>query len=216
MNALPLFLFACGLGVVAAIPVGACQIEVAKRAINDRLFASQMVVLGSVSSDIIYGGVALFGLAPFLETPGVLAMVSGIGAVILWVLAYLTWRESRKPPELRLEPSALGRKRWAYLTGLTVGLSNPPMILSWLFGVTLARRFGLAGPWTTMAKVSFIAGGALGLAGYLAAMGIATHRMRHFISAYTLGRIYSWLAVVLALISLYFVHGAVVYFMHGA
>jgi len=57
MKNLYLFLLAVGLGFVTAIPVG-----------------------GSVSSDIMYGVIALFGVAPFLESPWVMAVFSAVGA----------------------------------------------------------------------------------------------------------------------------------------
>lgn len=208
-----LFAFALALGLLAAVPVGGCQIEMAKRAISGHLVAAEMVVLGSVTSDVVYGVVALYGIAPVLENPGVLAAFNAGGAVILWVLAILTWRSSRHPHEIGLEGDVLRRRRWSYLTGLFVGLSNPPMILSWLFGVALARRVGLSPPAGAAWKPWFIAGGALGLGGYLAALGVVTYRVRRFFSLEALARVSAWLAVVLLLLSVIFVHGVVAYFL---
>jgi threonine/homoserine/homoserine lactone efflux protein len=172
-----------------------------------------MVVLGSVSSDMLYGAVALFGIAPFLEIPGVLAIFSSIGAIILWVLTFLTWKESRRPHDLDLERSSLRSKRWAYLTGLSVGMSNPPAILSWLVGVALAKRFGLATPFTSTGKLVFITGGGLGLGAYLFVLGVVMYRIKHVISARAMGRIYHWLAVTLFGLSTFFVWGVVKYFL---
>lgn len=212
MNLL-LFLFSLGLGVVAAMPVGPVQIEVAKRAIAGHLRASLMVVLGGFASDTGYGTIALFGIAPVLERPGVLAAFSGGGALVLWLLAAHTWRQSQRPTELDLQASRLASRRWAFATGLLLGASNPPIILSWLFGATVAHRIGLS-PFASLASKSyFVAGGSLGLAGYLSVMTVLTHRMRHFLSPGVVARIYWWLAIALLVLSLYFVHGVVVYFM---
>lgn len=210
MNLL-VFLFALGLGVVAAVPVGACQIEMAKRAIAGHLRASLMVVLGSFSSDLAYGAVALFGIAPVFEVPRVLAAFSAAGALLLWVLAYRTWRESRRPHELDLRESSLASRRWAFVTGFLLGMSNPPIVLSWLVGVAFATRLGLAPLETHASKLYFLVGGAVGLGGYLAAMSLITHRIRHFLSLRAIGRIYRWLALALVALSLYFVHGAAAY-----
>jgi len=98
MDRLYLFLLAIGLGFLAAIPVGGSQIEAAKRAMHGHLWAAWMVILGSVSSDIMYGVIALYGIAPFLEGPRVMAIFSAVGGVVLWVLAYWTLKESKKPP----------------------------------------------------------------------------------------------------------------------
>jgi threonine/homoserine/homoserine lactone efflux protein len=199
-----LFFLALGLGFLAAIPVGGSQIEAAKRAIHGHLRAAWMVVLGSVSSDIFYGVIALFGIAPFLEIPGVMAAFNAVGVLVLWTLSFLTIRESRKPHEVRLEQSSLSSRRRAYLTGFTLAFTNPIMILTWLYGITLAKHLGLASPFTTVTKILFISGGALGLGTYLGALSAVMHRIKHFIPLKTLGKVYFWLGVGLFLLSLFF------------
>ena len=215
MDRLFLFLLAYGLGFAAAIPVGPSQIEMAKRVISGHRLAAAMVVAGSVSADIVYGIVALFGIAPFLETPWVLATFNAVGVVVLWSLGFLTMRESRKPRDLGLEDSSLRRKRWAWVTGFSVAATNPPMILSWLLGVALAKRLGLASPFPMSAKVLFITGAALGLGSYLGVLGALLYRFKHFISTKALGRVYFWLGITLFVLSLYFAYGALRYFLVG-
>ena len=195
MRSLYLFLLAVGMGFVTAIPVGGSQIEAAKRAIHGHLGAAWMVVLGSVSSDIMYGVIALFGVAPFLDIPWVMAAFSAVGAVVLWILAYLTIRESKKPHHLRLNMNSLKSRRWAYVTGFSLAVTNPPMILTWLYGVALAKHLGLATPFTTQAKAIFIAGGALGLGAYLTVLSLVMYRIKHFIPLKAIGRVYYWLGI---------------------
>ncbi|TRZ87876.1 hypothetical protein D4R89_09010 [bacterium] len=206
MKNLFLFLLAVGLGFVTAIPIGGSQIEAAKRAIHGHLRSAWMVVLGSVSSDIMYGIIALFGVAPFLDVPWVMAVFSAVGAVVLWVLAYLTLRESKKPPHLQLDMNLLKNKRWAYISGFSLAVTNPPMILTWLYGVTLARHLGLATPFTSGVKAIFIAGGALGLGGYLAGLSLVMYRIKRFIPLKAIGRVYYWLGIGLFLLSFFFVY----------
>ena len=209
MKSVTLFLLAIGLGFVTAIPVGGSQIEAAKRAIHGHLGAAWMVVLGSVSSDILYGVIALFGIAPFLDIPWVMAGFSAVGAVVLWILAYTTFRESRKPHHVRMDLSSLKSKRWAYVTGFSLAVTNPPMILTWLYGVTLAKHLGLATPFTTQAKAIFIAGGALGLGGYLAGLSLIMFRIKHFIPLKAIGKVYYWLGIGLFVLSFFFVYNFV-------
>jgi len=212
MSRLYLFLLAVGLGFITAIPVGGSQIEAAKRAIHGHLRAAWMVVLGSVSSDIMYGVIALFGIAPFLEVPWVMAVFSAAGAIVLWVLAYLTFKESKKPHHLRLDQNSLKSKRWAYLTGFSLAVTNPPMILTWLYGATLAKHLGLATPFTGGLKALFIAGGALGLGGYLASLSALMYRFKHFIPMKAIGKVYYWLGVALFLLSFFFVYNFLRFF----
>jgi threonine/homoserine/homoserine lactone efflux protein len=215
MDRVLLFLLAWGLGFVAAIPVGPSQIEMAKRAIGGHPGAAAMVVAGSVSSDIVYGIIALFGLAPFLEAPWVMASFNAAGVVVLWALAFLTLRESRRPHDVGLEHPSFRSKRWAWLTGFSLAATNPPMILSWLVGVALAQRLGLASPFTTGAKGLFIAGGALGLASYLGGLGAALYRLKRFIAARVLRAVYFWLGIALFALSFVFAYGALRYFRTG-
>jgi len=207
-----LFLLAFCLGFVAAVPVGGSQVEMAKRVVSGHFRAAAAVVLGSVSSDVVYGVVALFGIAPFLDSPKVLAALNAAGAVILWILAYVTLRASRHPHALGGADSALARGHWAYVTGFSLAISNPQMMLSWVFAVALARYLGLASPFTTGAKAVFIAGGALGLGGYQAVLGSVMYRVKHVIPLSVIGRVYVWLAYTLVALSALFVYGAVHFF----
>jgi threonine/homoserine/homoserine lactone efflux protein len=209
MDRIALFVFALALGFLAAIPVGGSQIEAAKRAIHGHLGAAWMVVLGSVTSDVMYGCVSLFGIAPFLEVPWVMAAFNGVGVLVLWTLAFLTIRESRKPHEVRLENSSLKNRRRADWTGFSLAVTNPPMILTWLYGMTLAKHLGLASPFTTGTKILFIAGGASGLGGYLGGLSVVMHRIKHFIPLKAIGRVYYWLGIALFLLSFFFVYNVV-------
>lgn len=205
-----LFLFALLLGVVAAIPIGPCQIETVKRAVAGHLKASLLVVFGSASSDVLYGLVALYGIAPALDLPAVLAAFSAVVVLILWVLAYLTWRHADAPRKLYREPKLLRSGRWAYATGFLFGMSNPPIIASWLFGVALAKRFGVAPtPFSAVAKAIFIAGAVLGAGGYLTVLALVSHRLRRSFSMKAMATVYRCLAVALLLISFYFAYGVV-------
>jgi threonine/homoserine/homoserine lactone efflux protein len=216
MNNLLLFLLAVGLGFVAAIPIGGSQIEMAKRVLSGQRWAAAMVILGSVSSDILYGIVAVFGIAPFMDTPWVLAAFNAVGALVLWVLAFVTVRESRRPSGIDWQHPSLKKKRVAYVTGFSLAASNPPMILIWLLGVTLAKQFGLASPFTPGVKALYIAGGALGLAGYLSILGMVMHRIKRSIPVNALEKVYFWLGIALFVLSFYFVYGAGKYFLRGA
>ena len=216
MNNLLLFLLAVGLGFVTAIPIGGSQIEMAKRVLSGQRWAAAMVILGSVSSDILYGIVAVFGIAPFMDTPWVLAAFNAVGALVLWVLAFVTVRESRRPSGIDWQHPSLKKKRVAYVTGFLLAASNPTMILIWLLGVTLAKQFGLASPFTPGVKALYIAGGALGLAGYLSILGMVMHRIKRSIPVNALEKVYFWLGIALFVLSFYFVYGAGKYFLRGA
>jgi threonine/homoserine/homoserine lactone efflux protein len=215
MDHLLLFVLAWGLGFVAAIPVGPSQIEMAKRVISGHRWAAAMVVAGSASSDLVYGTVALFGIAPFMETPWVLASFNALGVLVLWILGFVTLRESRKPHDLGQQSAAFGSKRWAWLTGFSLAGTNPPMILSWLLGVALAKRLGMASPFPASARALFLAGGVLGLASYLLFLGAVLSHFKRFVPTKALGKVYYWLGITLFVLSLYFAVGVLRYIRTG-
>lgn len=215
MERLALFFLAVGMGFLTAIPVGGSQIEATKRAICGHLISAYMVVLGSVSSDIFYGIIALFGIAPFLEIPLVMAIFNAVGAVVLWILTWLTIKESRKPHEIRVECASLKSKRRAYFTGFSLAVTNPPMILTWLWGMTLAKTIVSATRFNAGMKAIFIAGGALGLGGYLGGLSTVMFRLKHFIPMKAFGRVYKWLGIILFLLSFFFVYNAVRIFLRA-
>ena len=208
-----LFFLAYALGFVAAIPLGGSQIELAKRAIGGELVAACLVAFGSASSDLVYGVIALFGIAPFMERPAVLAGFDVAGTVLLWVLGVATLRARHRVHGLGQTRAALAGPGRAYLTGFAMAFSNPPMILTWLLGVALAKRLGLASPFPVSARALFIAGGVLGLGSYLSLLAVVLHRVKHFIPEAAFGKVYLWLGIALLLLSFYFIYGAVQYFL---
>ena len=211
-----LFLFALLLGIVAAVPIGPCQIETVKRAIGGHLVAAEMVVLGTASSDLIYGVLALYGIAPVLEVPRALATFEAVAVLILWALAWFTWRHADRPEQLSRGRLRLRSARWAYATGFVLGMSNPPIVASWLFGVALAKRLGVVpAPFSAGARALFIAGAVLGAGAYLSALAGVTSRLRHSFSIRTVATIYRCLAVTLLVLSIYFAAGVIKYLVRA-
>ena len=192
------------LGFVSAIPVGPTQIEIAKRSLHNHLRAAVMVVLGSISSDSMYGVIALFGVAPFFSNQKAVAIFELCGAVILWVLAFLTLREGAKPHLLEFTPSFLKSRRIALITGFSLSIVNPMMIFWWLVGVQIVRHLDLVDTFTPALSLSFVLCGALGLATYLTALAVALHWAKKFFSTKAMKKIYVGLGFVLIALSFYF------------
>lgn len=206
-----LFLLAYSLGFLSAIPIGGSQIEMLKHAFRGRYREARFVIFGSVSSDIFYGLIAFFGFASFMEKTWIQVGFNIVGALILWALAYFTLKESKKPKDVLSDLSGTRSHRFAYLTGFTLALSNPPMILNWLLGLTLAQRLGLAVPFNSFAKFTFIAGGALGLGSYPTLLMNFAHKFKKALRVEVLGKIYKGLGIILFCLSFYFLYGAVRY-----
>jgi threonine/homoserine/homoserine lactone efflux protein len=192
------------MGFFTAIPIGATQIEIAKRSLNNHLRAAYMVAAGSVSSDVMYGFIALFGVAPFLKEKMVVAIFGLAATVILWLLAYFTFRDGKKANMLELSHPTLKSKRIGYVTGFSLAVTNPMMIVWWLIGVRIIKDFGLVTDFSPRISVMFLITGGLGLASYLFLLSNMLHWAKKFISNEIMKKVNYGLGVVLVLLSFYF------------
>ncbi len=191
------------LGFLSAIPIGATQVEVAKRVLARRMGAALLTAAGTTTSDMMYGALALFGIAPFLEKPAVLAVFGWAGAGVLAVLAALTWRQADKvqAPNAKAQWTGDGA---SYLTGFVLGITYPPIMLSWLLAVALVKGMGLTGSFTPPLRAAFIVAGGSGLFSYQVVLASVLRRTRHFFSDRTMRRVYRGLSMVLAILSVGF------------
>ncbi len=192
------------MGFMTAIPIGATQIEIAKRSLNNHLRAAYMVAAGSVSSDVLYGIIALFGVAPFLESKTVVAIFGLAATVILWLLSFFTLRDGAKANMLELTHATLKSKRLSFVTGFSLAVTNPMMIVWWLIGVKIIKDVGLVPKFDTDTSLLFLAVGGFGLASYLTTLANILHWAKNFISNEMMKKVNYGLGVVLILLSFYF------------
>ncbi|OGP55497.1 MAG: hypothetical protein A2Y65_12275 [Deltaproteobacteria bacterium RBG_13_52_11] len=204
MKTFLLLLVIYSLGFVSAIPVGPAQIEIAKRSLHNHLRSAVMVVFGSISSDFMYGTIALFGVAPFFDNPKAVAIFELCGTIILWILAFFTLRQGAQLHSLGFDRLILKSKRIAFITGFSLSVVNPMMIFWWLIGVQIVRHLNLVDTFTPALSLSFVLFGGLGLATYLIALAVALHWAKKFFSNKAMQKIYMSLGIVLIILSLYF------------
>ena len=213
MKMLLLLFFVFIMGFLAAIPAGPVQIEVIKRSVNGHLKTSLMVILGAFLVDITYGVVAFFGIAPFLERPVVQSVFWFSGSIILGVLGYLTIRHSRRENGPHVPSALLSRKRWSLLSGISLSVTNPVMILWWLSSLNIFKDIGLVPVFTPRVALPYLAAGGLGLASYLVILSLMLYRAKDFISLRKMRQINTALGVFLLLLAGYFfVHAAMIFF----
>jgi threonine/homoserine/homoserine lactone efflux protein len=192
------------LGFLTAVPIGATQIEIAKRALNNHLHSAYMVAMGSVSSDVMYGAIALFGVAPFLKDKIVVAIFGLAATVILWVLAFFTFRDGKNTNMLELNHATLKSKRLSFATGFSLAVTNPMMIVWWLIGVKIIEDLGLVSKFTANVSLMFLVAGGFGLACYLFTLANILHRVKNFVSNAMMKKVNNALGTVLVLLSFYF------------
>ncbi len=192
------------MGFLTAIPIGATQIEIARRSLNGHLFAAWMVVAGSVMSDVMYGFIAFFGIAPFLKDETIVSIFWFAGAVILLILAVITMRQDPGDPMQNLNTKLQVNKKISFFTGFSLAVTNPMMIFWWLIGERFVRDMGLAAHFTTGTKITFLLIGGAGLGSYLTVLSLVLHRAKENFSGKAMRKLNFSLGFALVLISIYF------------
>ena len=193
------------MGFVVAIPIGATQLEIARRSLNGFLSSALMIVVGSVISDIMYGVIALLGIAPFLQEPTVMAVFWLLNAIILIVLAIWTIRQSKSPIRHHSRSgNRLGKHNVAFLTGFSLAITNPLMVVWWIFGVRLLMDLRLMVKHTTSQTVLFLVVGGLGIGSYLSLLAFIVFKAKRFFSELTIKKITLAFGVVLLGLATYF------------
>ncbi|MGQ9843730.1 MAG: LysE family translocator [Spirochaetota bacterium] len=199
------FLFAFGLfiGFISSIPVGAVQLEVIKKAINGHLKPAISVALGSVTSDFIYGILVLFGIGGFLHYPKVQIFTYSLGILVIIALLYRSYREHKHiPPSYK--PHIQYRKRTSYLTGFTIAITNPGMIVWWVIGYKLLLDLSLFNVMTVPIKIVFLLSCCIGLAGYLTLIAFMMNRLQESISDKLLDKMNIVIMILLMFVIIYF------------
>jgi threonine/homoserine/homoserine lactone efflux protein len=207
------------LGFLAAIPIGASQIEVARRALNGLLAPALIVVAGSVSSDFVYGAIALYGLAPFLQQPKVEAIFWLINAALILYFATAMLRDhataalrkNNQPQDSvqnenqAISQPRLANRRIAYVTGFSLAFTNPLMIAWWLLAAKFLKDLGIEPELTNATRVVFLLAGCLGIGSYLSLFAGVIHRRHRSFSAKHTRSITRSFGVVMILFAIYFV-----------
>jgi threonine/homoserine/homoserine lactone efflux protein len=205
------------LGFVAAIPVGATQLEIARRSIKGFLFSAMMIMVGSVLSDLMYGVIAFWGVFPFLRDPKVAAGFWLLGGIIMLVLGLMAIRDGRSPHGVeRYSDNALQSKRIAFVTGFSLALTNPFMIAYWLIGAQFLLHLGVVGQYRTSDIIFYLSAGTAGIGSYLAVLSLGVYKVKRFFSEYGIRKITIGLGITLILASIYFLAHSVQTFTSGS
>jgi len=198
-----LILYGIFIGFISSIPVGAVQLEVIKKAIGGHLKPAISVAMGSVTSDFIYGVLVLFGLAPFLQQKNFQIIVYSLGVIVLSFLLYRSYREHRHIPPAHA-PHITYRKRTSFLTGFTIAITNPGMIVWWIVGYRLLLDLGLFDEMTIVIRSIFLLSCCLGLGGYLSFVALLLNRVQESLSDKLLDRMNIIIMVLLTFVIVYF------------
>jgi len=217
LSALNIFLFALSayiMGFLAAIPIGATQIEIAKRLLNGLTFSAMMIVAGAVISDFTYGLIALFGIAPFLQTPGILAIFSLANSIILIVLGIVTLRQNEpKSNDKQTSKEMLTKKHISFVTCFLLAVANPIIIYWWLLGSGFLGGIFSIAKYDTFTIFLFLVSGTLGIGSYPMTMLFGIHKRKKFFSEKTIRKATFIFGLALFGLAVYFLYEGLIYFL---
>ncbi|HTX99915.1 MAG TPA: LysE family transporter [Bacteroidota bacterium] len=192
------------MGFLAAIPLGATQLEIARRSLSGFPRAALMVVAGSVLSDVMYGVFAFLGIAPFLRDAKVVGVFWSLNALILVVLALFALRSSAsRETRTASVPLSLHDRRASFVVGFSLAVTNPLMIVWWLLGARVLTDVGLMTPLTPLRSGFFLLAGGSGIASYLTLLTFGIYRAKQFLSERVMRRITVGLGAGLVVLALY-------------
>ncbi|MGA9118597.1 MAG: LysE family transporter [Bacteroidota bacterium] len=190
------------MGFIAAIPLGATQLEIARRSLHGHPRAALMVMAGSVFSDTMYGVFAFFGIAPFLQDEKVLAVFWLLNAVILLGLAFFSLRRrDQGSTDGDTGAGSLESLNVGFVVGFSLAVTNPLMILWWLLGARFVIELGLIERFDMAGNILFLLAGAAGIGSYLTLLALGVHRAKHFLSARGMQRLTKALAAALLVLA---------------
>lgn len=204
LNSLLLVVIGLIMGFISSIPVGAVQLEVAKKAINGHLMPAIAIAIGSATSDLIYGVLTLFGLGGFLFHKEFKIGVYILGIVVLLFLFLRSLREHRRGI-IQYDKRLVYKKRISFFTGFTIAITNPGMIIWWIIGFKIFIDLNLFETITPLIKVVFILSGCAGLVGYLIFIATMLNKLKQSVSKKFLHRMNIYLLIFLCILTLYFI-----------
>jgi len=195
-------IFGTLLGFLTSIPVGAVQLEVIKKTINGHKKPAIATAMGSSLSDLLYGMLALFGFGDFLLHKDFQVCIYSLGIIVLSYLAYKSYQE--REYMLHEEKRITYGKRLSFITGFTIAITNPGMIIWWFVGFKLFADLNMFTSMTPAIKGLFVFSGAFGLALYLTLEAVILHRYQKSFSERFLYKANTFLMVILAFLITYF------------
>ncbi|AEA33168.1 LysE family transporter [Hippea maritima] len=197
------------IGLITAIPIGPIQIEMAKRSISGYVKESIMVALGSTISDLIYGFIAIFGIAPFLADKEIEALFLFIGGIILIILGLYTLIYSNRYTENNIKKAKLFKIHTSFFIGLLIAITNPPIVFWWLFCFEFLKDINIMESIKTPYSIAFLLSAGVGIVSYLISMALLINKIGKILTYKTEHKINKAFGIFLIVISFYFLFKSV-------
>jgi threonine/homoserine/homoserine lactone efflux protein len=144
MRMLDAYSLAAGIliGLSLAAPPGPVNAIIAAESVKKSYLNGMKVGLGAMTADATFLVITLVGVTVLFTGDAVKIIVSLAGGLILAYMAVTILKDFNKP----LKEDGKEKLKNPYLTGLTIGITNPAQILWWLTaGAALIANFNAPG-----------------------------------------------------------------------
>ena len=119
------------LGLSIAVPPGPMNALIANHTVTRSRLSGQFTGFGAMTADGVFLGITLAVGTALAPDRGFRIFLFVLGALVMFYLGWRTYGAYRAGLQIQHTQTAADTAR-AYVTGLTVGLSNPFQILWWL------------------------------------------------------------------------------------
>ncbi len=196
------------LGFISAIPIGAVQIQVIRKAIRGLRKPAIMIALGSGTSDLVYGFLTLFGLGGFLMSARFQIVFYILGVAVLLFLLYRSIQEYRHHATTPNNSNIVKKNEHArgFITGFTLAITNPSIVVLWIVGFKVFLDLGLFSEATIILRLVFVVSGVSGLVGYLIMLVMIIHRRHRDIPDRVFRRMNLILIILFIALIVYFIY----------
>lgn len=130
------------IGLSLAVPPGPVNAIIAAESVKKSYLNGMKVGLGAMTADATFLVITLVGVTVLFTGDAVKIIVSLAGGLILAYMAVMILKDFNKP----LKGDGKENLKNPYLTGLTIGITNPSQILWWITaGAALIANFNAPG-----------------------------------------------------------------------
>lgn len=193
---LKLIVAGLAMGLAIAAPLGPVNIIVIRQVLAKGAAAGVIAGLGAVAADGFFAVITAFGLKAIMQFfAGHAAAIGLVGGAILVVMGIVTARQPIVVEDK--DAKANGPSARATVAAFSATITNPGALLgvfAVFAGMSPVLRLADHPARPVIALVAFAAGGLL----WWLALSAAVSRLRHKLSANTLGRINRWTGIVIA------------------
>jgi L-lysine exporter family protein LysE/ArgO len=130
------------------VPIGGVNVAVFSATLNHSKKAGYVIGAGAIVAEMIYCGIPLFGLAPYLEDLGIMNYMYLVFIPVLLFMGIWTIIKRRQGESDDADTGVKAHRRsypGYFVYGFLLAISNPMTLVFWIQAVFMLRKEGVVG-----------------------------------------------------------------------